>query len=330
MRVRQRVQRDLPAAQPAEDPPRRESRGRVDQHLAQQVDVDRIGGKPLEDEHVVGQLLHRGCPGRVAWMARCSSHRAQPHDNGQPARRSGDIDRWSDVGQNPPRDRSGRGRDVGGIDERETPVRRGGDHRAGDCGPGRGRAGPAESRGSPQHLRARRDRGQPPRRTRLLDAVPRGGRTDLAAGPGLSVLVAAAYAIGGVGDAPGLAAPGAGTMPSWADSSSGASCGWPARSRRAAPSWPATAGLIAALHPTLIYAATHVQVAGLARDRARLDPGLGLPDRGVQARPRDAAITGAVPRLAGAHRPDPRRWRRSGSTWAVWQGRRRGSASRCV
>ena len=57
--VRQGVQRDRSAPQPAQDPPGGESRGRVDQHRPQQVDVDRVRWKAFEDEQVVSQLFHR-------------------------------------------------------------------------------------------------------------------------------------------------------------------------------------------------------------------------------------------------------------------------------
>ncbi len=59
MSVRQCVQSDLPAPKPTKNPWGREPCGRVDQHFAQQVDVDRIGRKAFEDVEVVGQLLHR-------------------------------------------------------------------------------------------------------------------------------------------------------------------------------------------------------------------------------------------------------------------------------
>ena len=46
------------------------------------------------------------------------------------------------------------------------------------------------------------------------------------------------------------------------------------------------AGAIAAVHPTLVYAATHVQVALLAATLLTVDPRLGLPDGPHGARPR--------------------------------------------
>src|SRR5262249_7573806 len=77
------------------------------------------------------------------------------------------------------------------------------------------------------------------------------------------LVVAAAYAIGGVGT------PGALLILELAQCGRGGALVWGVMSlaRQVAPGRPrvaVTAGFIAALHPTLVYAVTHVQVAGLA------------------------------------------------------------------
>ena len=56
--VRQGVERHRSAAQPAKDAPGVESRGRVDQDRSQQIDIDQVRGKALENEQVVSELFH--------------------------------------------------------------------------------------------------------------------------------------------------------------------------------------------------------------------------------------------------------------------------------
>ena len=81
------------------------------------------------------------------------------------------------------------------------------------------------------------------------------------------------------------------------------------------------AGLIAALHPTLVYAATHVQVAGLGA--TLLVWTLAWAYRtGATGRPRDAAITGGL--LGVLALTDPiLSLAMVGIVWAVWHGPRR-------
>ena len=165
---------------------------------------------------------------------------------------------------------------------------------AGDRRPSRGRAGLAESPGSAEHLRARRDRGEPPGRTRLLDPLPRGPGTDLAASAGLSDPVAAGLRDRRRRDAPGPAAPGAGPGPPGGGSPDWASCGSPGRwSPSAAPSWRRGRTDRGACHPTLVYSATHVQVAGWPRPCSS-GPWSGPTGPGLREAVRDAATTGAL------------------------------------
>ena len=85
--------------------------------------------------------------------------------------------------------------------------------------------------------------------------------------------------------------------------------------RRPLMAW--TAGLIVALHPTLVYAATHVQVAISGSDPADLGAGLGLPDRVERhgSRCRDHRWP---PRFPGFDRPDSG-LSMVGVAWAIWQ-----------
>ena len=84
------------------------------------------------------------------------------------------------------------------------------------------------------------------------------------------------------------------------------------------PAIPAAAGFITAVHPTLIYAATHVQVAGLAATLLvwTLDWGYRT---GESRRPRDAAITGGF--LALLALTDPiLSLAMIGIACAIWEG----------
>ena len=137
--------------------------------------------------------------------------------------------------------------------------------------------------------------------------------------PVYPILVAAAYAIGGVGTPRAL------LLLELGQSVLGGLLVWGVMrlARRVAPGSPAitaaAAGLIAAVHPTLVYAATHVQVAGLGADPARLDAGLGLSHRGERAGSSDAAITGGF--LALLALTDPiLSLAMIGVAWAIWQG----------
>src|SRR6185295_6837949 len=58
MRVGQRVCAHPTAAQLAQDPAPRVARAGVDQHVAHQVDVDRVRGKSAELIEAFGKLLH--------------------------------------------------------------------------------------------------------------------------------------------------------------------------------------------------------------------------------------------------------------------------------
>src|SRR5206468_7380144 len=85
-----------------------------------------------------------------------------------------------------------------------------------------------------------------------------------------------------------------------------------------------TAGLIVALHPTLVYAATHVQVASLGATLLVWTLARAY-QAGATARPRDAAIAGGW--LALLALTDPiLSLSMLGVGWAIWQGRRGGSA----
>ena len=91
-----------------------------------------------------------------------------------------------------------------------------------------------------------------------------GRRADLAAGPALSVLVAAAYAVGGVGTPGALLILELGQAVLGGLLVAGMSLRLTREVAPGRPMWGLAAGLIAAVHPTLVYAATHVQVALLA------------------------------------------------------------------
>ena len=135
-------------------------------------------------------------------------------------------------------------------------------------------------------------------------------------------------------DAPGPADPGAG--PGAARRAAGRrrpDAG--ARGRAGpAPGRASLAGLIAALHPTLVYAATHVQVALLAATLLTATPGLGLPGRPDRPRPRRArrracslallaltdpilALVGAGDGLGDRPGPGPRGARPGRSRWSA-------------
>ncbi|MHB1560977.1 MAG: hypothetical protein ACYC61_26280 [Isosphaeraceae bacterium] len=80
------------------------------------------------------------------------------------------------------------------------------------------------------------------------------------------------------------------------------------------------AGLIAAIHPTLVYAATHVQVAGLGATLLVWTLGLGYRT-GTSGRTRNAALAGTL--LALLALTDPiLSLAALGIAWAVYQGQR--------
>ncbi len=137
------------------------------------------------------------------------------------------------------------------------------------------------------------------------------------------IIVAAAYAVGGVGTPRAL------LLLEFGQSVMGGLLVWGVvrLSRRIAPGRPliaATAGLIAAVHPTLVYTATHVQVAGLAA--TLLVWTLAWAYRsGVTRRVGDAAITGAS--LALLALSDPiLALGLIGIAGAIWQGCRKAGA----
>ena len=118
------------------------------------------------------------------------------------------------------------------------------------------------------------------------------------------LVVAAAYAIGGVGTPRALLILEMGQIASWAASSSGASCGWHARSRRIARHGgrgridrgpPSDARLCRDPRPG----------RRPRRDPAGLDVGVGLSDRERPARHATPRSTGVLLGAAGADRPDP-------------------------
>ena len=78
--------------------------------------------------------------------------------------------------------------------------------------------------------------------------------------PVYPLLVALAYGIGGVGNASSLAAPGVRTIDPGRSARLGGLAAGPA-GRPGRPWLARTAALVVAVHPTLVYAATHVQVA---------------------------------------------------------------------
>ena len=153
--------------------------------------------------------------------------------------------------------------------------------------------------------------------------VPGGRRPDLAAGAGLSGPRRRGLRDRRRRDASGVAAAGAGPVRPGRTPRPGGPAPVPVWSRRAARGMAWTAGLIVALHPTLVYAATHVQVADLGATAARLDPRLGLPDRCDRTDSRRGDHRWAA-RAAGADRPDPRagRDRHRLGDLAVGPGRR--------
>jgi hypothetical protein len=135
--------------------------------------------------------------------------------------------------------------------------------------------------------------------------------------PVYPILVAAAYAIGGV------ATPRALLLLELGQSVLGGLLTWGvmrlARQVVAArPAVASAAGLIVAVHPTLVYAATHVQVAGL--DATLLVWTLDWAYRtAASSRPSHAAITGGV--LALLVLSDPiLSLAMIGVAWALWQG----------
>jgi hypothetical protein len=131
------------------------------------------------------------------------------------------------------------------------------------------------------------------------------------------LIVAAAYAIGGVGTPRAL------LILELAQSLLGGLLVWGVLrlTRSLAPGRPlvaATAGLLMAVHPTLIYAATHVQVAGLGA--TLLVWALAWAYRtGASGRPRHAVITGGI--LALLALSDPiLSLTMIGMALAMWQG----------
>ena len=149
----------------------------------------------------------------------------------------------------------------------------------GDRQPRRGRLAPAKPPRPAQHVRTWRNRGQSSGRARILRSSfweptdqPRSRHRSI---PRSSPL---AYAIGGVETPRSL------LLLELGQSVLGGLLvlGVLRLCRLIAPGspWMAwTAGLVVALHPTLVYAATHVQVATLGATAADLDAGVGLPDR---------------------------------------------------
>jgi hypothetical protein len=134
--------------------------------------------------------------------------------------------------------------------------------------------------------------------------------------PVYPIVVAGAYAIGGVGTPRAL-------LLELAQSLMGGLLVWGVLrlAGRVAPGRlliAATAGFIAAIHPTLVYAATHVQVAGLGA--TLLVWTLAWAYRaGESGRSRHAAITGAL--LALLALSDPiLSLGLIGVAWAIWQG----------
>ena len=131
--------------------------------------------------------------------------------------------------------------------------------------------------------------------------------------------MAVAYAIGGVGTPRAL------LILELGQSVLGGLLAWGVMrlAREAAPQCPimaAVAGLIAAVHPTLVYAATHVQVAGLGATLLVWALTWGYRT-GVTGRPRDAAITGVL--LGVLALTDPiLSMAMVGIGWAIWMGRR--------
>jgi len=131
------------------------------------------------------------------------------------------------------------------------------------------------------------------------------------------LVVAAAYAIGGV------ATPRASLLLELGQSVLGGLLVWGVMrlARRVMPEFPAiaaAAGSIAAVHPTLVYAATHVQVAGLGATLLvwTLDWAYRT---GAGERPSHAAITGGF--LALLALTDPiLSLAMIGIAWAFWQG----------
>jgi hypothetical protein len=132
-------------------------------------------------------------------------------------------------------------------------------------------------------------------------------------------VVAVAYAIGGVGTPRSL------LLLELGQSVLGGLLAWGVLrlAREVAPHCPimaTAAGLIAAVHPTLVYAATHVQVAGLGATLLVWALTWGYRT-GATGRPRDAAITGAL--LGVLALTDPiLSMAMVGIGWAVWMGRR--------
>jgi hypothetical protein len=137
--------------------------------------------------------------------------------------------------------------------------------------------------------------------------------------PVYPIVVAAAYALGGVGTPRAL------LILELGQSVLGGLLAWGVMrlSREVAPRCPimaTTAGLIAAVHPTLVYAATHVQVAGLGATLLVWTMAWGYRT-GATGRLRDAAITGML--LAVLTLTDPiLALAMVGIGWAVWLGRR--------
>jgi hypothetical protein len=137
--------------------------------------------------------------------------------------------------------------------------------------------------------------------------------------PVYPLLVAAAYAVGGVGTPRVL------LILEVGQSVLGGLLVWGVLRlvRLAAPGRRGVAGiagLVVALHPTLVYAATHVQVAALGTTLLVWTLASGY-QAGTTGRPRDAAIAGGW--LALLALTDPiLSLAGIGIAWAIWQGRR--------
>jgi hypothetical protein len=144
--------------------------------------------------------------------------------------------------------------------------------------------------------------------------------------PSYPLVVAAAYTIGGVDTPRAL------LILELAQSALGGLLVWGVMrlAGRVAPGhrlMAATAGMLSAFHPTLVYAATHVQVAGLGA--TLLVWTLAWAYRtGDSGRPTDATITGVL--LALLALTDPiLSLATVGIAWAVWQGCRNRIGGRC-
>ena len=72
MRVRERVGRHLVTVELAEDAPPGMARAGVDEHVAHQVDVDRVRREPAQHVQAVGEALHAAHPMRLTSRPACA------------------------------------------------------------------------------------------------------------------------------------------------------------------------------------------------------------------------------------------------------------------